>query len=203
MYFLLTVTNAKTEKQTVTIKATGTLYTTLTTAADGVKVRGVSTVVFTAPEENVYTFTAVDKNGKEASVWNGNQNTFVLEKNAKKRLTVFGQDEYTIKVTPAEQLTDNTKLELKKGETKYYKFTPDETNEYTLYTAEASEQIQSATIYTASYENLNSVEDAQTKPSSDTDTNPKNVGFETRKLEKRQRSLSLVHSRQSGHNRSI
>ncbi len=184
VYFLLTVTNAKTEKQTVTIKATGTLYTTLTTAADGVKVRSGSTVVFTAPEENVYTFTAVDKNGKEASVWNGYPNTIVLEKNAKKRLTVFGQDEYTIKVTPAEQLTDNTKLELKKGETKYYKFTPDETNEYTLYTAEASEQIQSATIYTASYENLNSVEDAQTKPSSDTDTNPKNVGFETRKLEK-------------------
>ncbi len=184
VYFLLTVTNAKTKKQTVTIKATGTPYTTLTTAADGVKVRGGSTVVFTAPEENVYTFTAVDKNGKEASVWNGNRNTIVLEKNAKKRLTVFGQDEYTIKVTPAEQLTDNTKLELKKGETKYYKFTPDETNEYTLYTAEASEQIQSATIYTAYYENLNSVEDAQTKPSSDTDTNPKNVGFETRKLEK-------------------
>ncbi len=184
VYFLLTVTNAKTEKQTVTIKATGTLYTTLTTAADGVKVRSGSTVVFTAPEENVYTFTAVDKNGKEASVWNGYPNTIVLEKNAKKRLTVFGQDEYTIKVTPAEQLTDNTKLELKKGETKYYKFTPDETNEYTLYTAEASEQIQSATIYTASYENLNSVEDAQTKSSSDTDTNPKNVGFETRKLEK-------------------
>ena len=184
VYFLLTVTNAKTKKQTVTIKATGTLYTTLTTAADGVKVRSGSTVVFTAPEENVYTFTAVDKNGKEASVWNGYPNTIVLEKNAKKRLTVFGQDEYTIKVTPAEQLTDNTKLELKKGETKYYKFTPDETNEYTLYTAEASERIQSATIYTASYENLNSVEDAQTKPSSDTDTNPKNVGFETRKLEK-------------------
>ena len=184
VYFLLTVTNAKTKKQTVTIKATGTPYTTLTTAADGVKVRGDSIVVFKAPEENVYTFTAVDKNGKEASVWNGYPNTIVLEKNAKKRLTVFGQDEYTIKVTPAEQLTDNTKLELKKGETKYYKFTPDETNEYTLYTAEASEQIQSATIYTASYENLNSVEDAQTKPSSDTDTNPKNVGFETRKLEK-------------------
>lgn len=184
VYFLLTVTNAKTKKQTVTIKATGTPYTTLTTAADGVKVRGDSIVVFKAPEENVYTFTAVDKNGKEASVWNGYPNTIVLEKNAKKRLTVFGQDEYTIKVTPAEQLTDNTKLELKKGETKYYKFTPDETNEYTLYTAEASERIQSATIYTASYENLNSVEDAQTKPSSDTDTNPKNVGFETRKLEK-------------------
>ena len=184
VYFLLTVTNAKTKKQTVTIKATGTLYTTLTTAADGVKVRGDSIVVFKAPEENVYTFTAVDKNGKEASVWNGYPNTIVLEKNAKKRLTVFGQDEYTIKVTPAEQLTDNTKLELKKGETKYYKFTPDETNEYTLYTAEASEQIQSATIYTAYYENLNSVEDAQTKPSSDTDTNPKNVGFETKKLEK-------------------
>ena len=184
VYFLLTVTNAKTKKQTVTIKATGTPYTTLTTAADGVKVRGDSIVVFKAPEENVYTFTAVDKNGKEASVWNGYPNTIVLEKNAKKRLTVFGQDEYTIKVTPAEQLTDNTKLELKKGGTKYYKFTPDETNEYTLYTAEASERIQSATIYTASYENLNSVEDAQTKPSSDTDTNPKNVGFETRKLEK-------------------
>ena len=184
VYFLLTVTNAKTKKQIVTIKATGTPYTTLTTAADGVKVRGDSIVVFKAPEENVYTFTAVDKNGKEASVWNGYPNTIVLEKNAKKRLTVFGQDEYTIKVTPAEQLTDNTKLELKKGETKYYKFTPDETNEYTLYTAEASEQIQSATIYTAYYENLNSVEDAQTKPSSDTDTNPKNVGFETKKLEK-------------------
>jgi len=188
VYFLLTVTNAGNKKQTVTIKAFGTPYTTLTTASDGVKVRSGSTVVFKAPEENVYTFTAVDKNGKEMSVLSGYTEPFVIKKDQQVSYTVSGQGEYTIKVTPAGQLTDNTKLELKKGETKYYKFTADETNEYTLYTADASEQIQSGVTYGVYYNDkygtLQEDKYAAPKPSSDTDTNPKNVGFETRKLEK-------------------
>lgn len=188
VYFLLTVTNAGNKKQTVTIKASGTPYTTLTTASDGVKVRSGSTVVFKAPEENVYTFTAVDKNGKEMSVLSGYTEPFVIKKDQQVSYTVSGQGEYTIKVTPAGQLTDNTKLELKKGETKYYKFTADETNEYTLYTADASEQIQSGVTYGVYYNDkygtLQEDKYAAPKPSSDTDTNPKNVGFETRKLEK-------------------
>lgn len=181
VYFLLT-TNAKL-KGTVTITATGSQYIPLSIGADGTKVQGGTTVTFTAPEENVYIFTAFDKDGKDVSsnVFSGNR-IQRIQKDKKVSLSINGSGEYTIKVTPAEQLKDGIKIDLKKGETKYYQFTADESNEYTIYTTGATEKIASGALYNAS---LNWENNASLKPSSETDTNPKNVGFDESYLAKK------------------
>ncbi len=182
VYFLLTVTNAKKGKRTVTISATGTQYTSLTAGEDGNTVRGGSTVVFTAPEENVYTFRAFDKNGAEAYVLNNSQKIESrLAKNQKVSYYISGTGEYTVKVTAAEKLADGTGIALKAGETKCYKFTADETSEYTIYTVDAVEKIDSGSMHNSDMDYLDF---ASPKASSDTDTDPKNVGFATRKLTK-------------------
>ncbi len=182
VYFLLTVTNVKKGKKTVTISATGTQYTSLTAGEDGNTVRGGSTVVFTAPEENVYTFRAFDKNGAEAYVLNNSQQIESrLAKNQKVSYYISGTGEYTVKVTAAEKLADGTGIALKAGETKCYKFTADETSEYTIYTVDAAEKIDSGSMHNSDMDYLDF---ASPKASSDTDTDPKNVGFATRKLTK-------------------
>ncbi len=182
VYFLLTVTNAKKGKRTVTISVAGTQYTSLTTGEDGNTVRGGSTVVFTAPEENVYTFRAFDKNGAEAYVLNNSQQIESrLKKNQKVSYYISGTGEYTVKVTAAEKLADGTGIALKAGETKCYKFTADETSEYTIYTVDAAEKIDSGSMHNSDMDYLDF---ASPKASSDTDTDPKNVGFATRKLTK-------------------
>lgn len=181
VYFLLT-TNAK-PKGTVKITARGNQYIPLSIGADGTKVQGGTTVTFTAPEENVYIFTAFDKDGKDVSsdVLSGNR-IQRIQKDKKVSLSIDGSGEYTIKVTPAERLTDGTQISLKKGETKYYQFTADETNEYTIYTTGATEKIASGALYNAF---LNFENNASPKPSSDTDTNPQNVGFDENYLAKK------------------
>lgn len=181
VYFLLTVTGAKKGKKTVTVTASGTQYTPLTTGTDGIKVQGGSTVVFTAPEENVYTFRAFDKNGAEAYVLNNRPQESRLAKNQKVSYYISGTGEYTVKVTAAEKLADGTGIALKAGETKCYKFTADETSEYTIYTVDAAEKIDSGSMYNSDMDYLDF---ASPKASSDTDTDPKNVGFATRKLTK-------------------
>ncbi|MDE7322409.1 MAG: Ig-like domain-containing protein [Lachnospiraceae bacterium] len=184
-YFLVTVTDAKVGRKTVTITVSGTQYTQLTAGTDSIKVRGGSTVVFTAPEENVYTFAAFDKNGEPAEALNGNSTlSRLIMKNEKVSYVISGTGEYNVKVTPAGQLTDGTEIDIKQNETKYYKFTADETSEYTIYTADAAQKIDTGVLYTPSGSSLNYGESAVSKPSSDTDTDPKNVGFSTRKLKK-------------------
>jgi len=183
VYFLVTATNYnKLKKASVTIIASGVQYTSLSIGADGTKVQGGTTVIFTAPEENVYTFTAFNKDGKDVSQSVLNNTTMWIQKDGKRSFLVSGSDEYIIKVTPAEILKDGTKIDLKKGETKYYQFTADESNEYTIYTTGATEKIASGTLYNAY---LGWEDNASPKASSDTDTNPKNVGFEERSLEKK------------------
>lgn len=181
VYFLLT-TNAK-PKGTVTITARGNQYIPLSIGADGTKVQGGTTVTFTAPEENVYIFTAFDKDGKDVSsnVFSGNR-IQRIQKDKKVSLSINGSGEYTIKVTPAERLTDGAQISLKKDETKYYQFTADESNEYTIYTTGATEKIASGALYNAF---LNFENNASPKTSSETDTNPKNVGFDGKHLAKK------------------
>ncbi len=188
VYFLVTAVNNSSkkppQKASVTIRVSGTQYTALSIGENGVKVRGGDTIVFTAPEENVYTFTALDKNGKDVSDSILSNNKYKLfKKDEKKSISVNGSvsEEYTIKVTPAEQIKDGTKIDMKAVETKYYQFTAEESNEYTIYTTGATEKITNGTLYNS---NLNWLDDAVSKPSSDTDTNPKNIGFSARNLKK-------------------
>ncbi len=188
VYFLVTAVNNSSkkppQKASVTIRVSGTQYTALSIGENGVKVRGGDTIVFTAPEENVYTFTALDKNGKDVSDSILSNNKYKLfKKDEKKSISVNGSvsEEYTIKVTPAEQIKDGTKIDMKAGETKYYQFTAEESNEYTIYTTGATEKIANGILYDS---NLNWLDDAVLKPSSDTDTNPKNIGFSARNLKK-------------------
>lgn len=186
VYFLVTANDNKLRKASVTITATGKQYTSLFIGTDGTKVQGGTTVTFTAPEENVYTFTAFDKDGKDVSSAVLNDNIKWIPKDDKRTFSVNGSDEYIIKVTPAELLKDGTKIDLKKGETKYYQFTADESNEYTIYTTGATEKIASGAVCGINYNNsLYEEEYATPKESSETDTDPKNVGFSTRELEKK------------------
>lgn len=186
VYFLVTANDNKLRKASVTITATGRQYTSLFIGTDGTKVQGGTTVTFTAPEENVYTFTAFDKDGKDVSSAVLNDNIKWIPKDDKRTFSVNGSDEYIIKVTPAELLKDGTKIDLKKGETKYYQFTADESNEYTIYTTGATEKIASGAVCGINYNNsLYEEEYATPKESSETDTDPKNVGFSTRELEKK------------------
>ena len=175
VYFLLTVTNVKKGKKTVTISATGTQYTSLTAGEDGNTVRGGSTVVFTAPAENMYTFQAYDKDGAEAYVLNGDRNR-ILRKNQKVSYYIDGTGEYKVKVTQAGQLADGAEIAIKADETKYYKFTADETNEYTISTINATEKIAQGEMRDAGNSYLDSA--------SATGTDLKDIAFTTRKLEK-------------------
>lgn len=182
VYFLVTAYNNKSSKASVTIKATGKQYTSLFIGTDGTKVQGGTTVTFTAPEENVYTFTAFDKDGKDVSSAVLNDNIKWIPKDDKRTFSVNGSDEYIIKITPAELLKDGTKIDLKKGETKYYQFIADESNEYTIYTTGATEKIASGVLYNDS---LGWEDNADFEAPSETNTNPKNVVFTERSLGKK------------------
>lgn len=190
VYFLVTAANNnKLKKASVTIKATGKQYTSLSMETNGTKVQGGTTVTFTAPEENVYMFSVFDKDGGDVSesVLN-NKTTMLIRKDRKQTLSIGGNtsEEYIIKVTPAELIKDGTTITLKKGETKYYQFIADESNEYTIYTTGATEKIASGAVCGINYNNsLYEEEYATPKESSETDTDPKNVGFSTRELEKK------------------
>lgn len=189
VYFLVTAYNNKSSKASVTITATGTQYTSLSIGIDGTKVQGGETVTFTAPEENVYMFSVFDKDGGDVSesVLNNNT-TMLIRKDRKQTLSIGGNtsEEYIIKVTPAELIKDGTTITLKKGETKYYQFIADESNEYVIYTTGATEKIASGAVCGINYNNsLYEEEYATPKESSETDTDPKNVGFSTRELEKK------------------
>lgn len=182
VYFLVTAYNNKSSKASVTITATGRQYTSLSIGTDGTKVQGGETVIFTAPEKNVYTFTAFDKNGRDVSESVLNNTTRLIQKDGKWTFSVNGSDEYIIKVTPAELLKDGTKIDLKKGETKYYQFIADESNEYTIYTTGATEKIANGALYNDS---LGWEDNADFEAPSETNTNPKNVVFTERSLGKK------------------
>lgn len=188
-YFLLTAANSdKLKKTSVQIIASGIQYTPLSIGVDGTKVQGGKIVTFIAPEKNVYTFSAFDKNGEDVSESVLNNTTMLIQKDRKQTLSIGGNtsEEYIIKVTPAELMKDGTTIALKKGETKYYQFTADEPNEYTIYTTGATEKIVSGAVCGIDYNNsLYVEEDATPKKSSETDTDPKNVGFSAKKLEKK------------------
>jgi len=187
VYFLVTATNSnKLKKASVTITASGVQYTSLSTGTDGTKVQGGTTVTFTAPEENVYMFSAYDKDGRDVSESVLSDDTTKLIKDkATFKINGNTSEEYIIKVTPAEQLKDGTTITLKKGETKYYQFIAEESNEYTIYTTGATEKIANGALYNDSNDSLGWEDNAGFEAPSETNTNPKNVVFTERSLKKK------------------
>lgn len=123
----------------------------------------------------MYTFQAYDKDGAEAYVLNGDRNR-ILRKNQKVSYYIDGTGEYKVKVTQAGQLADGAEIAIKADETKYYKFTADETNEYTISTINATEKIAQGEMRDAGNSYLDSA--------SATGTDLKDIAFTTRKLEK-------------------
>lgn len=191
VYFLVTATNSnKLKKASVTITASGVQYTSLSTGTDGTKVQGGTTVTFTAPEENVYMFSAYDKDGRDVSESvlsddTTNNTTKLIKDKATFKINGNTSEEYIIKVTPAEQLKDGTTITLKKGETKYYQFIAEESNEYTIYTTGATEKIANGALYNDSNDSLGWEDNAGFEAPSETNTNPKNVVFTERSLKKK------------------